>query len=247
MTPQDYLFQLPDATLANMAEAGVTIVRCIDELRDSSRNLVIDVLRDADAFVEWDHYPAGDVYDERSRCQYYFHAHAPGGRSETDFGHFHTFMDVRKNRRRESGRGPRPRLTHLVGISMTPTGFPVRLFTTNRWVTDEVWRKADDIISQLDRFAVQRYEDFPADRWLTAMIVLFRPQIEKLLLDRDLQLEQWQLTHPGADAFEDTRLEITSHLAISLFEQIEALDRELDRRDTSFDVSKSTTLRATIN
>lgn len=245
MTPEEYLYRTSDTTLAKMADAGVTIVRCIEELRNSSANLVIDVLRDADCFVEWDHYPAGDVYDENSRCQYYFHAHSSGGRSETDFGHFHTFMDVRTKRRNDSAR--RPSLTHLVGISMTPTGFPVRLFTTNRWVTGEAWRKSEHIIAQLDRFAIQRDEDFPADRWLTAMIVLFRPQIEKLLIDRDLRIQEWQSTHPSTDALEDTRLEIPSHLDISLFEQIEALDRELDRRDRSFEAPQLTTLRGTIN
>ncbi|MGD9924158.1 MAG: hypothetical protein AB7V13_22365 [Pseudorhodoplanes sp.] len=224
-----------------MAEAGITIVRCIDELGEPSKNLVLDVLRGSDAFVEWDHYPSGDVYDEHSGCQYYFHAHAPDGRAEKDFGHFHTFIDVREKRRRNSVAS-KPRLTHLVGISMTPTGFPVRLFTTNRWVTGEVWRKADQIIAKLDRFAVQRPDDFPADRWLTAMIRLFRPQIEKLLIDRDLRVKQWQSTHPNEDAFEDTRLEVTSQLDISLFEHIEALDRELDRRGASFEVSHSKTL-----
>jgi hypothetical protein len=232
MITQDFLSQLSDARLANMAEAGVTIVRCIDELGASSKNLVLDVLRGSDRFIEWDHYPSGDVYDEHSGCQYYFHAHGPGDRAEKDFGHFHTFMEIGKTCIRNSAAA-RPGLTHLVGISMTPTGFPVRLFTTNRWVTDEVWSDAGHIIAELDRFAVHRSEDFPADRWLTAMIRLFRPQIESLLIKRDLRLEQWKSTHPDENAFEDTRLEVTSQIAISLFEQIEALDRELDRRGTS--------------
>jgi hypothetical protein len=229
MTPQDYLSQLPDTALANMAEAGVTIVRCIDGLGEPSKNLIIDVLRSSDTFVEWDHYPSGDVYDEHSGCQYYFHAHAPGDRAEADFGHFHTFMDIRESRP-NSGPRVRPKLTHLIGVSMTPTGFPVRLFTTNRWVTGEEWRKADDIIAQLDRVAVQRFEEFPADRWLTAMMILFRPQIETLLIDRDRRLKRWRSAHPETDPLEDRRLEVTSCLDISLFEQIEALDRELDRR-----------------
>ncbi len=246
MISQDCLSRLSDTRLANMAEAGITIVRCIDELGEPSKNLVLDVLRGSDAFVEWDHYPSGDVYDEHSGCQYYFHAHAPGDRDDGDFGHFHTFMDVRERRRRSSGAS-KARLTHMVGISMTPTGFPVRLFTTNRWVTGEVWRKADLIIAQLDRFAVQRSEGHPADRWLTAMIRLFRPQIEKLLIDRDLRIDQWRSTHPNEDAFEDTRLEVTSKLNISLFEQIEALDRELDRRGASFKVSQSNKLGTMFN
>jgi hypothetical protein len=239
MTPQDHLANLPDARLASMAHAGTEIVRCIEELGASASNLVLDLLRDADAFLEWNHYPDGDVYDEHSACQYYFHAHAPDGREQADFGHFHTFMDIRETHRLKPGCVSQPQLTHLVGISMTPSGFPVRLFTTNRWVTGEAWRKAADIIPKIDRFAIRRFIDSPVDRWLTAMFVLFRPQIEQLLMDRELLLQGWQSTHPGEDAFEDTRLELMSSLDISLFEQIEALDRELDRRAAILPVSKN--------
>ncbi len=233
MTTSNYLSSLPAPRLATMAHAGNEIVHCIDELRASASTLVTDVLRDGDAFVEWDHYPSGDVYDEHSRCQYYFHAHAPEGREQRDFGHFHTFMDIQKPCQSNPGPGPQPQLTHLVGISMTPDGFPNRLFTTNRWVTGEVWREATDIIAELDRFAIQRFEHSPVDRWLTSMFVLFRPQIDALLIDRDLKLEQWLAIHPKTDAFEDTRLDVMSFLDISLLDQLNALDRELDRRETN--------------
>lgn len=233
MTTPHCLSTIPAPRLANMAHAGTEIVRCIEELRASASTLVMDVLRDGDGFIEWDHYPSGDVYDERTRCQYYFHAHAPEGREDADFGHFHTFMDIQKPCRPDTTPGPQPQLTHLVGISMTPDGFPNRLFTTNRWVTDEVWRDAPDIISVLDRFAIQRLEPSPVDRWLTSMFVLFRPQIETLLFDRDLKLKSWLAMHPKADAFEDTRLEVMSCLDISLTDQLHGLDRELDRREAN--------------
>ncbi|MEE8172364.1 MAG: hypothetical protein V3T62_05480, partial [Alphaproteobacteria bacterium] len=36
-------------------------------------------------------------------------------------------------------------LSHIIGISMDAKGMPIRLFTTNRWVTGEAWYKARDV------------------------------------------------------------------------------------------------------
>ena len=37
------------------------------------------------------------------------------------------------------------KISHLIAISMNHAGFPIRLFTTNRWITADNWYKADDI------------------------------------------------------------------------------------------------------
>jgi len=113
----------------------------------------------------------------------------------------------------------------------TPTGLPERLFTTNRWVTGETWYRASDVIAMLDCFALDL--DYPSralNEWLTAVLVLFRPQIEQLLFARDRAVEDWQRRHPEADVFEDRRLEITSSMPVSLYEHIEWLRGELARR-----------------
>jgi len=62
------------------------------------------------------------------------------------------------------------------------------------------------------------------------MFVLYRPQIEQLLIERDAQVEQWRAKHPSKDVFEDRDLEITSKLDISLFDQIEQLDLALENK-----------------
>jgi hypothetical protein len=71
--------------------------------------------------------------------------------------------------------------------------------------------RPDDVIRMLDRFEVDHANpSWPANRWLTAMLRLFRPQIEALILARDAALADWARTHPGKDVFEDRELEITS-------------------------------------
>lgn len=230
---------LSSETLSRMADAAVKVVDCIHELNECGSNLVMEALRGSEKFTEWEHYPPNDVYDPRSHAHYYLHAHSPDGRNRPDYAHFHTFM-------RSSGMpvGIRPveganvasrsavegaPMSHLVAISMTPSGMPERLFTTNRWVTAETWCRASDVITMLDGFVVDvDPPSRPLNRWLTAMFVLFRPQIERLLIERDRVIEQWRLLHPDSDVFEDRRLDITSSIDISLYQHMEWLDGELE-------------------
>lgn len=228
----------PRETLSRMADAAVRAVGCIKILNDQNSNLVLEVLRGHGDFTEWEHYPPEDVYDPQSHAQYYFHAHPPDDREEPDFGHFHTFL-------RPKGMplgiqpagvkdfvppaGENDALSHLVAISMTPEGMPEKIFTTNRWVTGETWYKAADVIAMLDRFSIDLSQPSqPLNDWLTSMLILFRPQIEQLLIDRDIAIKRWQSEYPEENVFEDRRLEITSALEVSLHRQIQWLDRELE-------------------
>lgn len=225
-------------SMQRMAEAAVESVACMESLHQADSNVVAEVLRGCPDFTEWDHYPAEDVYDPASHAQYYFHAHPPDDRDEPDFGHFHTFL---RPKGMPAGIRPAPvpdltvpagendALSHLVAVSVTPAGLPHRLFTTNRWVTGETWYKAADVIAMLGRFSIEL--DTPSrhlNKWLTSMLVVFGPQIERLLIERDEVIDRWQADHPEANVFEDRRLEITSSLEISLFDHIEWLDRELE-------------------
>ena len=200
------------------------------------------MLKTADTFYQWDHYPPGDVYDPETHAQYYYHAHDPDAREMAEHGHFHTFM-----RPKGMPEGVRPlplpapepveaegdndALSHLVCISMNRDGLPLRLFTTNRWVTGETWYAAGDVVRMLDRFEIDvAYPSWATNRWLSGMVVLFRPQIAELLRQRDRAVEDWQSRHPGVDAYEDRGLEITSQANISIEAQIAAVEAALAAR-----------------
>jgi hypothetical protein len=105
---------------------------------------------------------------------------------------------------------------------------PLRLFSTNRWVTGESWHRAKDVILLLDRFAIGHARpSWPANRWITAMLRLFRPQIAWLLEERDRRIAAFAKSHRGAQATEDRRVEIAASLSISLAEQRQAVDAAL--------------------
>jgi hypothetical protein len=226
--------ELPLAQLERMATAGVEVQDCRRVLTKTGDNIVGELLKDHDTFFEWDHYPPGDVFDDETNAQFYYHAHEEDERMPGEHGHFHTFV-------REEGLparvlpapvpdfDPKPEdgiLTHLIGISMSPAGDPIRLFTTNRWVTGETWYTADDVIATLGHFVIDLAQpSWPVNRWITAMLRLFRPQIVELFRARDERVAAWQLQHADANVFEDRDLNVTSDMTISVRDQVAAIDK----------------------
>ena len=227
---------LPRETLEHMAAAGASIQECYRLLRKANANVVGEVLKGQGEFFEWDHYPKGDVYDSETHAQYYYHAH-PVELRGGEHGHFHTFL---RPKGMPAGIAPaalpdyspplgdNDALSHLVAISMDNFGYPIRLFTTNRWVTGEVWYGARDVIAMLDRFDMDlAYPSLPVNLWITAMLRLFRPQIEDLLIQRDQAVAAWQTRKQGVNAYEDREMEVTSVLDISVDGQVEGVNRAL--------------------
>ncbi len=228
-----HLEALSPDDLQVMREAGLQILECYRVLQRSADNVVGEVLRGNEPFIELEHYPPGDIYDPGSHSQYYYHAHRPGG----EHGHFHTFL-------REQGMAASMQpieqshmdymderddtICHLIAISMDSAGYPVSLFTANRWVTAENWFEADDVIAMLERFEIDLVPpSWPVNIWLSAMLRLFRPQIIDLIRERDQTIKNWRDDHRDEDVFEDRGLDITSEVAISVEDQINAVNRAL--------------------
>ena len=223
-------------TLEAMRAAGAEVLECSRVLDKGGLNVVGEMLRGQGEFIEYEHYPTDDVHDADSHAQYYYHAHRG---SAGEHGHFHTFLRAAGM---PAGAAPVPysggepwpagdqALSHLIAISMDAYGAPIGLFAVNRWVTGDTWYRARDVIDMLDGFVIDHADpSWPVNRWIGAMLRLFRPQIESLILARDATLAAWARSHPGRDVFEDRELEITSHAAISVEQQIAAVAVALAR------------------
>ncbi len=221
--------------LQSMQRAGQEVIECYRVLGKANANTVGELLRWQGEFVEWSHYPEGDVFDGGTFSQYYYHAHRGDW---PEHGHFHIFMrqggmpqglDPVPNEGDSEWPSGNDSICHLVAISMDEFGYPTRLFTTNRWVTGETWYDANDAIVMLKNFLIDHTSpSWATNRWISAMAKLYRPQIEDLLLKRDETLKGWRHDHPKSDVFEDRNLEVTSHLEISVDDQIEAIRQALD-------------------
>ena len=231
------LTALSRAELEAMAEAGRELVEIHRILAKTNDNVVGELLRGEGTFYEWDHYPKGDVYDNETHGQYYYHAHPFADRFEQEHGHFHTFLRPKGMPRGikpapvpgfQPPKDPNDALSHLIAVSMDKMGFPFRLFTVNRWVTGEVWYKAEDVAALLDRFLIDHARpSWPVNRWITALLRLMKPQIVELLAMRDRTIAAWQENHPDVDVFEDRDLEVTSYLDFSVEAQIRSVGQAL--------------------
>ena len=220
---------LPRDALEAMAEAAREVRTCQRVLAKTGDTVVSELLRGHGTVYEWRHYPPGDVYDTEYHAQYYYHCHPEGERPAGEHGHFHTFL---RPLGMPDGVAPLPlpdyhtpagendALSHLVGIAMDQAGRPVRLFTTNRWVTGETWYPAGDVIRMLECFVVDHARpSWPVNRWITAMVRLFRPQIETLLHERDVAMRRWADAHPDGNVYDDRSLEVPSQVEVSVEEQ----------------------------
>ena len=224
--------------LNEMAESGHEVLNVHRILAKTGDNIVGEVLRGQGTFFEWDHYPKGDVYDQETHSQYYYHAHTKDQRFAGEHGHFHTFMRPRgmpagvtpaKVPGFKPPKDPNDALSHIIAVSMDKQGLPFRLFTVNRWVTGEVWYTAEDVIAMLDHFDIDHARpSWPVNRWVGGMVRLFRPQIEELLHRRDARVAEWAAEYPDRDVYEDRALEVTSYVDISIDEQIAAVTRVLN-------------------
>jgi Domain of unknown function (DUF6969) len=230
--------QLARERLEDMAAAGEDIEKCYRYLHKANANIVGQVIANQGTFYEMDHYPDGDVYDDDSHGQYYYHSHRDG-----EHGHFHTFLRSKGMPEHVKplpydGEGAHPlgddALCHLIAISMSNPGFPISLFTTNKWVTGESWYSAEDTNSLLQHFAIEHvFPCLAVNQWIGAILKLFTPQIELLVLERDRSVADWANKHANEDVYEDRNLEITSSISIDVKKQIAAVNRALKQHRAS--------------
>lgn len=228
------LTALSDEQIRTSLTAVAEIRECYRVLEKGGLNIVGEVLRGQGAFYELDHYPKDDVFDAVTASQYYYHAH----RSDHDeHGHFHLFLrNSALPPEVEPVLGPvgKDRVAHLVAIAMDAWGFPTDLFAVNRWVTDESWLGAEPVITALDRFHVDHaYPSWPVNRWLTAMVRCYRPQVEALLRHRDQVLENSREALLS-EVLEDRHLEVTGTIPVDLDSWASALTGEQQRRALSW-------------
>lgn len=233
------LNSLPATVLRDMKSAADEVKECERVLAKTGDTVLTELLRDEGEILPWRHYPLGDVYDPEFHAQYYFHAHPPGERPAGEYGHFHTFVR-RLGLPDEAKPAPLPdyrpakelndEVCHIVGIATNSEGGVCRLFTTNRWVTGETWFPAATAQLAIDCFLIDHARpSWVVNRWITALIQLFKPQIAALLEERDVAVDRHRDGNPTGNVFEDAALEVTSELKVSVSRQIIDVERALSR------------------
>lgn len=229
------LASIPRSELEVQLAAGHEIAECYRLLAKTGDNIVGELIRGRETFFQWNHYPEGDAYDGETHSQYYYHAHRE---DREEHGHFHVFL---RPKGMPKGINPVPlpdfeppedvnaALSHLIAISMDAYGYPTSLFTTNRWVTGEAWYRAEDVCQMIGFFQMdQARPSWAVNRWITAMLRLFQPEIFDLVSRRDLAVAAWEKQHCDRNVYEDRELEITVEMEISVEDKLRQLEALLD-------------------
>lgn len=170
----------------------------------------------------WQHYKpaAANALDgRRGALHYYYHAHASPGATSDEHGHFHLFAQLGNDATGVS------RYTHLAAIGVDARGMPCRLFTTNRWVTNETWLPANRVLALSEKIAaVPAAANDDIERWLRALLGVFAPQMAKLLCHRDRRMNVRQRSGRRPGLFEDRRMYVISQCPVSVGQQLAAID-----------------------
>jgi len=179
------------------------------------------------------HYPAGDVQDSATGSIWYYHAHE---RDWIEHGHFHCFLYTELVR---PGAQPialpenpdfdKGGLVHLIALCFAASGVPTRLFTVNRWASDEWMYSAEDVVPLIDRFEFVGNTRFVlTSRLLTATLRVLYPQVAWALYERDRVLDERRRVDPEGFS-EDQSFNVTSVVDFNLDDHLVALDRAWHR------------------
>jgi hypothetical protein len=227
---------LTESQLDRMRDAAENLLECYVDLSSAGTHLLVEML-DGSLPCQWAHYPDDDVIDRASGYQFFYHSHSPDDRGlSIEHGHIHVFarMDVHGNAiemnkeddflRLLNGEQPVEAGTiSLLCVSLDAKGVPNTLFTVNRWVTGDHLFSAATTQKLIPGFLVQ-VEQYPViNKWLEALLTLFWPQIEKLLIERDRTLLGLAADRIDRGLLEDESVEILSSVSIDIDRQIKWL------------------------
>ena len=173
---------------------------CANVLAKGGLSVLTETLRGVAQPENWTQYPQGGVFDPQTGAQWFYHCHDPAGFSG-EHGHFHCFM------RPDGADGP---IHHLCAVGVDAHGRLLRLFTVNQWVVDDNWLDAEPTIALLPRFDVHMPQpNYLVNRWLTAVMVAYEPEIIGLIRARDAAIAAHRPVE-GEDARASRDLEVTA-------------------------------------
>lgn len=220
-----------DIVRADPRSAALTVIETITQMAAEGWPLMRRVLPDNDVHW-WEHYPDDDARDAVTRSRWYYHVHAPGDRHPSEHGHFHLFLHrtqldnpARFLAAPPEGEDAPAHVTHIAGLSIDHSGVPLAWFATNRWVTDEFLYPAETMIAHLDRYNVDATpEDGLVNRFLTAMVALYRGELADMLRVRDVA--QAKLVETGGVEAYEAGNDVLATCPIDLDAKIDSLGRE---------------------
>lgn len=214
-----------------IATAVAELFDILEQFQQQGQHPLLSVVQDGpQPFTQFAHYPEGDVDDSDTGYAWYYHAHAP---SETrpwqEHGHFHcyAYTEIVPTGSTPVALPQQPDpvaggLIHLIALCVNDAGVPCRLFTINRWASDEWLYPAPLVASLANTFHLNNPRHQLTSRWLSVMLRVLRPYIEWLLQERDRKIFP-HYPDLSLNRSEDAGLEITSTIEFALDDYLQTV------------------------
>ena len=214
-------------------DAALTVIETITAMAAEKKPLMLRVIPEEGATF-WTHYPKGDARSASCKARWYYHVHAEGDRDADEHGHFHLFLHrtqlpegLEPKVWPSQGENAKAHVTHLIGLSINTLGIPRAWFATNRFVTNEFLYPAEVMIEHLADFNVDdTKEDDLVNRFVTAMVALYRNEIADLLRRRDQMQEQLEADLGEAAYEKASGVDVLAQIPIDLDAKISSLELE---------------------
>ncbi len=195
-------------------DAALRLLRVIQEMGEMQTNPVLDLLGPDPQIIENQKYPDGYLRFASENWRAYYHCHTAPNTAHNEHGHFHLF--VRLNNASQNLE----KWSHITALAMDSMGQPLCWFTVNHWVTGQTWASASELVSLLVK--LPSVDDVTlAERWLLAMLWFYRSTIDKLLRERDAQLNQLQKSAADKNVFKNKNIYELSSQSIELLNNLE--------------------------
>ena len=187
------------------------LVQCMNRMGARNTNAVLLSLNGTNRIKPYQRYPQSPYYFGDHHWRAFYHSHEAPVQETDEHGHFHFF--TRANQKDE--------WSHVIGLGMDCVGQPVRLFTTNLWVTDGKWFDASQLTNQIEILADSKGQEVVTE-WFKYILLLYQYEIRELLTIRDNQVAKLFPKHQD-QCYLDRSIYYLSETKIDLREQLQAI------------------------
>lgn len=190
---------------------------CIQQLAARASNPVLEVLQGDTQFEQNRKYPEHGLSFAHQGVRAFYHCHDTASAPVNEHGHFHVFLSP-GNRHAASSDW-----VHLAGLSMDQLGQPLHWFSVNRWVCGGGWQTATKLMALMGQVSAAT-ELLLVEQWLLAMLMVYRQELEQLLIVRDQCLTQLTASVNDQVILEDRRYYELSKCPIDLLTKFQQQD-----------------------
>lgn len=210
-----------------MKQAGLEALKWQALLGKVHSTVISDVVKNFDQFYIGDRYPHDESYDSETQSSYFYHSHRP-----KEHGHFHIYFSNEEMLQQFTPIAQwnaKSKNTHLVAISMHPSGDPIGIFLPNHWITKDEWFSANEMMKMVDQFEIGHpYPSWPSNQWVNQMLKLFRPQVEQVFLERDAFIQNSK--QPLEQLIKNKKIDVLASIAVSIPTQMAVIQELIEEK-----------------